>query len=476
MFSFIFKNNYKFYFVINLFYYSVFSLSFENYNFSFDTSSKMCYVVSKDALKFSGSATPYKFVGNLSTKQFQFPGCIPVKIWLLIRHGSRTPSKSNINFMRTVLPAIRHHILYNHMIGKGELSEETINMFKDWSMVIPKKPKLLTEYGKKEMFDLAERYQKRFPELLPDIYSTIHYQFRHTISDRTKLSAYNYALGLFGSNETNRLTFPDSFDDRFVLKFHKYCRKWKKHVKNNPEKFIEHFEFLIGEEVEQLSFDVTHRLGLNETLTFDEISIMFKTCASEFAWNNKDSPWCHIFSLKDLEVLEYESDLKRYYRDSYGDKINYKQACPLIKDMLDYLTNGSSWPQAVLSFSHSGTMIKFFSALNLYRDNEPLTSELNLQRKWKLSTVDSFSSNFGTILYRCHNYNEDKVLVLHQETPVILPGCPENDLCPLSILERNYNYTRNNCNFDKICGNKRETPSKTETSFDDVIEKLLSLL
>ena len=33
--------------------------------------------------------------------------------------------------------------------------------------------------------------------------------------------------------------------------------------------------------------------------------------------------------------MEYREDLEYYYEDGYGYEINYKQACPIIKDVHD---------------------------------------------------------------------------------------------------------------------------------------------
>lgn len=54
----------------------------------------------------------------------------------------------------------------------------------------------------------------------------------------------------------------------YYLKFSDYCRKWVKDMKRKPERFIEHLEFVLGPEIEQLTNDVTRRLGLNETLSY----------------------------------------------------------------------------------------------------------------------------------------------------------------------------------------------------------------
>lgn len=44
-----------------------------------------------------------------------------------------------------------------------------------------------------------------------------------------------------------------------------------------------------------------------------------------------------------------------------------------------------------------------------------------------------------------------KVLVLHQERPVHLHGCPEGILCPLTVMKEIFPDKQEECNFDYIC-------------------------
>lgn len=50
---------------------------------------------------------------------------------------------------------------------------------------------------------------------------------------------------------------------------------------------------------------------------------------------------------------------------------------------------------------------------------------------------------------RCDD--EDKVLTLHQERPVTLPGCPENALCPLKTILKLYEKSYHSCDFKEMC-------------------------
>lgn len=77
---------------------------------------------------------------------------------------------------------------------------------------------------------------------------------------------------------------------------------------------------------------IEERLGFN--ITDQEAKMMLRTCQFEYAIDRK-SIWCSIFSESDLKVFEYLEDINDYYQDSYGGpERNYRQACPLIKDLL----------------------------------------------------------------------------------------------------------------------------------------------
>lgn len=55
-------------------------------------------------------------------------------------------------------------------------------------------------------------------------------------------------------------------------------------------------------------------------------------------------------------------------------------------------------------------------------------------------------------LLRCNNENGPMVLTLHQERPIRLPGCPQDqDLCSLKTLKEQYEKHVSSCNFDELC-------------------------
>ena len=66
-----------------------------------------------------------------------------------------------------------------------------------------------------------------------------------------------------------------------------------------------------------------------------------------------------------LDMLEYREDLKYYWKDGYGYKINTEQACVLVKDAMDNFRNitmsgdtGKEEQNGIFYFTHSGTILK----------------------------------------------------------------------------------------------------------------------
>lgn len=64
------------------------------------------------------------------------------------------------------------------------------------------------------------------------------------------------------------------------------------------------------------------------------------------------------------------------------------------------------------------------------------------------------SFDVGLIFCSCRmdKSEELKILTLHQERPVRLPGCPaDEDLCEISIFENAFAQSIHKCDFQKMC-------------------------
>ena len=145
--------------------------------------------------------------------------------------------------------------------------------------------------------------------------------------------------------------------------FYKTCRRWKVEVDDNPEAIREKTLFEASHEMDRVLQSVSERLGFSQGLSLAEVDMMYLMCSFDKAWRPKKlSPWCAAFSRHDLEVLEYREDLEYFYEDGYGNEINYVQACPVVKDIVDHFSRAVKMelqtPKGIFYFSHSGTLLK----------------------------------------------------------------------------------------------------------------------
>lgn len=82
------------------------------------------------------------------------------------------------------LPKLQKIILDNYKENESEFTDEDIDLFKGWKITFNEDDIMkLAEEGENEMIDIGERYQSRFPTLMPEIYDNQTY--------RVKIYMYN---------------------------------------------------------------------------------------------------------------------------------------------------------------------------------------------------------------------------------------------------------------------------------------------
>lgn len=430
------------------------------YNVQLSLSMSDCHSGSKITNISLATKTPYRFVANKDDSPPNFKDCKPLKFWSMIRHGTRNPSEKIIKQMNARLPVLRDLIIKIHTEGRGDLCDNEIRQLLKWTPQLKEEDeKKLTHEGEDELLELGERFQKRFPELLPETYSNSSFKFQFTATQRAEQSARSFTVGLFGRRVSRHVWFPEGVYKDPILRFYKLCDNWRKSVDKNPDASRELKRFSEGQEMKKVQNDVSERLGFMDKISLDDLSLVYVTCSFETAWfPKKHSPWCSLLSDDDFKVLEYAEDLDYYWIDGYGHPINHEQACPTIRDMFSFFSSPSLDKKAVLYFSHSGTVLKMLAHLGLYRDPQPLRAsnfqEMLQNRLWRVSQISSFASNIAFVLYKCGSEinPEQKILTLHQERPVRLTGCPsEEDLCPSDTFKKVFDMSIKDCNFERMC-------------------------
>lgn len=423
--------------------------------------SETCLSRSQKTHLHLSTKTPYRYLANKNDSLVHYPGCNALRIWMIVRHGTRYPGSKVIRKMKERLPILRDSVIQNHKLKRGQLCKEEIAALLAWSPHVEEADeKRLAHEGEDEMVELAERFQNRFPQILPEVYTNSTFQFRYTATQRTIESAHHFTVGLFGRRVSRQVWFPEAIYRDPVLRFYKLCKRWQVEVDKNPLSLLERMKFEEGPEMSAALKDVSFRLGFNETMSTGDVLLLYIACSFETAWDHRaQSPWCAAFSENNIKAFEYAEDLEYYWIDGYGYNITYRQACPPVKDMMQHflaeeIPGEEHKAPAVVYFTHSGAVLKLLAHLGLYRDESALLHSnfhaTGKHRKWRVGQIDSFGSNLAFILFRCNK--QLKVLTLHQEKPITLPGCPELELCPFNALKEQYRESLTDCNLNHICG------------------------
>lgn len=294
--------------------------------------------------------------------------------------------------------------LRDELLEKSKFfSKAEVEAFKAWNPfpVSLDQQKFLTKEGEEELLELGKRFKSTFPMFFNDDRST--FTFKHTPTQRTNLSAKKFIEGLF-ENSAKHDAIEVARDDP-VLRPYKGCPLWRTTVKKNPESLREKRRFLESSHVDNMMNEL-REITRVDYLDFKDVELIYTMCGYETAWRhhlyNGKSIWCSLFDKNEdhLKILEYLEDLEYYYIDGPGFEVTRKVACKTVNDLLTHLDPSDDDKKLSFKFTHSGTILKLLTFLELYSDNFHLTGEhLHENRRWKTSHIDTFSTNLIALLY-----------------------------------------------------------------------------
>ncbi|KAI8521134.1 PHOsphatase [Branchiostoma belcheri] len=341
----------------------------------------------------------------------QLRQCKPVHLSMLVRHGTRYPKKPDISKIDYVVSSIRHY---------GSKEKDIVNMMRRWQNSFEwQDTMMLSETGKFEMEELADRIVRRFPGIFHGA-KPESLRFVSSTTNRTLDSASAFVRGMW--NGLKEIKSGDSIDPRKLktdagphtdrlLRFLEKCKKWSEEVEGNPEALQEVSKFLDGPELRSVLKNITSQLGPSVLLDFSTVhlKVMWTICAMETAVYGGRSIWCDLFTPQHLQVLEYLSDLKSYWKHGYGHRLNYRPACHLLKEMLKpmegFVSGNESSLRAQFLFGHTETLVPLFSLLGLFKDATPLRADNfaeHANRVFRTSQISPFGANLALVLYKCN--------------------------------------------------------------------------
>ncbi|KNC26265.1 hypothetical protein FF38_01168 [Lucilia cuprina] len=413
------------------------------------------------------SKTAYQIIkGTNMDKQYYVNGCAAQKIWIFHRHGTRLPSKSTID-KATHLEQLRDSIYNNYKVLKtapdtNGLCQEDLIALKMWkwnSSITSDMENYLTSQGYEDLRGTAKTYQKYYPDVLTKQYNNSHYLFRHTDTQRTTESFKAFSEGLFGAG--NAAVAEEIPEKDLLLRPYDYCESWK--GQNYKDADSESYRFRNSDIWNKTIADISKRLGFQYTLETSDVELMYDICRYEQAWQvDRTSVWCAVFLPEQVTVLEYEDDMKYFYKSGYGYEANTRLNCRAVQDMAHHLGSSES-PNVVVYFGHSTGVQTLISALGIDKDQMSLLAsnyDSMSQRKWKTSNIDPFAANFLAVKYQCdaEPVEKEKVVFFLNQNAVDLDWC-QVGLCNWSEVKKRYSTILNADCDSYYCGDGAATIS-----------------
>lgn len=421
--------------------------------------------------------------------------CKPIIFYFLGRHAARFPKDEKIEKYNKNLNELKQRL-------KGSSSfidkcPEKLAKFLNWtSKLEPKLSYLITELGGREEQAIASRFKEIYPEFFStqtasvDLGVTSKIRTSETGVQFMKL-VENFSFPGCESTPTNDVD-QAGFDPEKILssncykalmnkeveeflQFHERCKKSLKKLKGiNPDddggqqqannnkggSLVDKIKS--PEAVRSIADKVSAKLGLEvDSKIVDSIAQM---CMYEIAIR-KHSVWCSLLDEQDMRMIDYVQDTSAYIKDSYGPESNVKQACPLIKDLLDVFQNATTLPDgkrnAYFYFSHDHALKKVLANFGLFKDEASYSEQridefvqngnTPMNRNYRVAFSVPFSGNFAFALYRCPDSQSDgrhKLLISLNERPIRIAGC--DVACDVKQFIETYKSAYD-CNLDKIC-------------------------
>ncbi|XP_065205117.1 multiple inositol polyphosphate phosphatase 1-like [Planococcus citri] len=257
-----------------------------------------------------------------------------------------------------------------------------------------------------------------------------------------------------------------------LLRSRKDCAKWGANNKESDE-------FISSPVFQLLRSRISYRLGFTYPISTENVTALYESCVF---WNNLPAIWkpqfCAAFTPDDLRIMEYYLDLKHFYEFGYGNPLSQKMGCPLVKDMMNKLSNaakGTFGKKGTFYFADEENFMGFITKMGLFRDEKPPKHDnYNLQkqnRKWRSSLLSPSIATTHVILFNCKNV-ETRVEFYINEKLIKLDACKSTsgNKCPLNtFLKEVENNFKGECE-EGYCGSfPKSASSMTSCSLAVVI-------
>lgn len=417
-------------------------------------------------------------------KDLKEDGCMPQVLYFVGRHSARFPDGEDIEKYNKDLDE-----LIKVVKAEGKCKDQLEEITKWKSKMVEKHDNLITNLGAREEREIAKRLKSLYPEFFDARTSDIKVGVTEKI--RTAQTAAQFLKEVNGFNvpdcDAQSLPTDDVDDSGYDLKKVLYARCYQNLMSNHSNPILDFHrqcDKIRGKDkskdplVERIKKPelkrriaerVTEKLGLENKefiITAEMLDSIYNMCKFENAVQD-DSIWCDLFERRDLEALEYMEDVSSFIKGAYGPKAIPHQSCPLVKDLLSNMNEGTKLSdtdkrRSYFYFSHASPMKKLYATLGLFNDNKYFTEsrirdfesdlEAPKKRNWRSSVILPFSANMAFVLYKCPKDDKPpkyKILTTVNEQPVELGPCGDTD-CNIKKFMEAYE-SLSNCDLGELC-------------------------
>ncbi|XP_045493085.1 multiple inositol polyphosphate phosphatase 1-like [Colias croceus] len=378
-----------------------------------------CYWNTGCPYKYLSSETPYNLVrGDIRDSVVKLEGCEPVSVWGIYRHGKTYPDLTTGRAMKEAV-SLRKYIFSSYEKGHSSLCAQDVENLRNWEFdgKMFENKEDITDEGRKEMLFLGKRLREAFPDILNDVQTSTS-TFRSANGKWFENSLKEFVKGLGLKNVA--IDKPKTGYDDIAP-----SATSEKSTKNNVVLDVEMSKYLNTSDYLVVKDRIQRRTGIDYVLTDDNVTALYNLC--RYTWSGIDgkaSPWCALFTKDDLQVLEYEEDLRHFYSNGYGSPVSALLGGVPLADLFGNfekvkLGEGKKFVSYV---TYTDTLEQIYTALGLFKDNSPLTgTQRDPERKWRTSVMSVYSGNFLAVLHRCKSESQEddySVVFYMNEEPI----------------------------------------------------------
>ncbi|KAL0955826.1 hypothetical protein HGRIS_002029 [Hohenbuehelia grisea] len=381
-------------------------------------------------LNNAGVLTPYQKGTTPAGVKDKLPeDCTVTQVMLMNRHGSRYP-QHELELIHGMQAKVAQAAEY---IAKAKLPKEFQFLKKGYVSTLGTAS--ITANGRKELFSHGVNFLLRYP----------HLKAQTILSGsvpRVVESAQWFAQGYFGTswNNVSSSVFSILNTDNVTIQWiapYSTCPKWSFDMieaQSAPweAKFIPPITKRFNALIPGLNFSDTDTLGA------------LNACPYDYAAHSQ-SPWCGVFTEKEILDNEYDHDLFMHGGWGYNaqDNMGPMQGTLYINKLIERFSNSTGNAQEMyLEFGHDTTIVAPLTTLGIAKDTPPLTGEARREkRKWITSRMTPFAAQMVFEKFTCSSsFQGPQIrLVLNEATMPL-------ELCAKTSEDKKYGT----CSFENF--------------------------